>query len=146
MTFSLHLRPHRRPVPGSINGRARRRSLTHIVFGLLIFIALLVGSSFLLVWLALLFAQGLPAITQDLANLTCDCIRDEDEEGSSGRIPKLMPGLSSRTFSRCSFAKNMYAERPRLGAFGSATVSLEVAVIVELAYPSSSSRHRDPWS
>jgi hypothetical protein len=33
--------------------------------------------------------------------------------------PNLMPGLSSRTFSRCSLAKNMYADRPRLGALGS---------------------------
>ena len=35
-----------------------------------------------------------------------------------------MPGLSSRTFSRCSLAKNMYADRPRLGALGSALVSV----------------------
>jgi hypothetical protein len=35
-------------------------------------------------------------------------------------LPNLMPGLSSRTFSRCSLAKNMYADRPRLGALGSA--------------------------
>ena len=33
--------------------------------------------------------------------------------------PKLMPGLSFLTLSRCSLAKNMYAERPRLGALGS---------------------------
>jgi hypothetical protein len=35
-------------------------------------------------------------------------------------LPNLIPGLSSRTFSRCSLAKNMYADRPRLGALGSA--------------------------
>lgn len=34
-------------------------------------------------------------------------------------IPKAIPGFSDRTFSRCSLAKNMYAERPRFGAFGS---------------------------
>ena len=39
-------------------------------------------------------------------------------------IPKAMPGLSSRTWSRLSLAKNMYAERPRLGALGSATGQL----------------------
>jgi hypothetical protein len=43
---------------------------------------------------------------------TCDGPR-------SVNSPNLMPGLSSRTFSRCSLAKNMYAERPRLGALGS---------------------------
>merc|ERR1712000_347232 len=49
---------------------------------------------------------------------TVDCIHCKQD-----RIlptwPKLMPGFSSRTFSRCSLAKNMYAERPRLGALGS---------------------------
>ena len=39
---------------------------------------------------------------------------------TGGVIPKLIPGFSSLTLSRCSFAKNMYAERPRLGALGSA--------------------------
>lgn len=43
-----------------------------------------------------------------------------------------MPGFSSRTFSRCSLAKNMYAERPRLGALGS------VATL--------SARHSDTWA
>lgn len=35
-------------------------------------------------------------------------------------LPNEIPGFSSRTFSRLSLAKNMYAERPRLGALGSA--------------------------
>ena len=34
-------------------------------------------------------------------------------------LPNLIPGLSSRTLSRLSLAKNMYADRPRLGALGS---------------------------
>lgn len=39
-------------------------------------------------------------------------------------LPNLIPGFSSRTFSRWSLAKNMYAERPRLGALGSGSVSI----------------------
>lgn len=35
-----------------------------------------------------------------------------------------MPGFSSRTRSRFSLAKNMYADNPRLGALGSGQVSL----------------------
>lgn len=34
-------------------------------------------------------------------------------------IPKAIPGFSLRTLSRCSLAKNMYADNERFGALGS---------------------------
>jgi len=43
--------------------------LTSVVFGLLIFVALLISLSFCLVWLTLLLAQCLPSISKDLADL-----------------------------------------------------------------------------
>lgn len=49
---------------------SKDKRYTHIVLGLLVFVALLVGSGLLLVWLTLLLAQGLPSVTEDLADLT----------------------------------------------------------------------------
>jgi hypothetical protein len=65
-------RPHHHPGPWrkSVTVSVRVVGSTYIVLGLLILIALLVGSGLLLIWLALLLAQSLPAITQDLADLT----------------------------------------------------------------------------
>ena len=88
---------------------AHRLFSTYVVGCLLIFIPLLVLSSLGLIWSTLLVIQCLPSLAEDLADLTC-----KSSASAGGKqmvpcrfIPKLMPGFSSRTFSRCSFAKNM---------------------------------------
>jgi hypothetical protein len=43
---------------------------THIVLGLLIFISLLVSCGLLLIGLSLLLGEGLPSVTENLADLT----------------------------------------------------------------------------
>lgn len=97
--------------------------MAYVVLGLLVLVSLLVCSGLLLIWLTLLLAEGLPLVTKDLADLTCGMLELANLKGGVlGRsIPKLMPGFSSLTLSRFSLAKNMYAERPRLGALGSAS-------------------------
>ena len=45
---------------------------THIVASLFTLVALLVGLGFGLIWLALLRVEGLPAFTEDLADLACN--------------------------------------------------------------------------
>lgn len=97
--------------------------VAHIVFGLLVFVAFLVSSGLLLIWLALLLAQGLPSVTKDFANLTYNIMSADHLGLGALSLPKLIPGFSSRTLSRWSLAKNMYAERPRLGALGSRKIS-----------------------
>ena len=103
-------RPHRhrrRPVACQL-GQCYAGKCAHLVLGLLILVSLLVGRSLVLVWDALLLVQGLPSVTKDLADLTCSrvsaCVGVTMFRPA---IPKLMPGFSSRTFSRCSLAKNM---------------------------------------
>jgi hypothetical protein len=59
-------------------------------------------------------------------------VRVGSKTAEKTNIPNLIPGLSSRTFSRCSLAKNMYAERPRLGALGSIESVKELADAREL--------------
>lgn len=89
---------------------AHRLFSTYVVASLLILVALLVLSSLGLIRSALLVVQSLPSLTEDLANLACDRVLVETEGIVLHRrssIPKLMPGFSSRTFSRCSLAKNM---------------------------------------
>lgn len=44
--------------------------LTHVVLGLLLFVSLLVSSSLGLIWCSLLLGQGLPLVSEDLADLT----------------------------------------------------------------------------
>ena len=82
----------------------------YVVGLLLILVSLLVGSSLGLIRGALLLAQSLPALTEDLADLawregseTCQMPRNKN----TVNLPKETPGFSSRTFSRCSLAKNM---------------------------------------
>jgi hypothetical protein len=79
----------------------------HIVLGLLILVSLLVGSGLFLIWLTLLLGQSLPSITEDFANLAYKVMSSCPVILGSMNLPKLIPGFSSRTFSRCSFAKNM---------------------------------------
>ena len=85
---------------------------TYLVSLLLVLVTLLVGSSLGLVGTTLLIVESLPALTKNLAHLTCRggmvLVK-----GGSGTVysrcclPNEIPGFSSRTFSRCSFAKNM---------------------------------------
>lgn len=79
------------------------------VGGLLLLVTLLVSGSLGLVRGLLLLVQGLPPLTEDLADLACEsqsnahCEAVREVEYS----PNLMPGFSSRTLSRVSLAKNM---------------------------------------
>lgn len=57
-----------------------------------------------------------------------------------GYLPNAMPGFSDLTFSRCSLAKNMYAERPRLGALGSSHHMNRSAIAHHEVYPIASER------
>jgi hypothetical protein len=82
------------------------------ICGLLFLVALLVGGGLGLVWSALLVAEGLPLLTEELADLTCRGVLVKLDAFFTAymardSLPNLMPGLSSRTFSRCSLAKNM---------------------------------------
>ena len=91
-----------------------------VVAGFFILITLLIGLGLGLIGGTLFLTQGLPAFSEDLANLTYKRIGISPVHGlDKNALPKLMPGFSSRTVSRCSLAKNMYAERLRLGALGS---------------------------
>jgi hypothetical protein len=68
----LTRRHHHRRRPGRVvrpTVHQRDWEITHVVLGLLIFVSLLVGSGLLLIWLALLLAQGLPFVTEHLADL-----------------------------------------------------------------------------
>jgi len=81
-----------------------------VVGSLLILIALFVLSSLGLIGSALLVVQGLPSLTKNLADLACNSTRQFRTiklVWIQSSVPKLMPGFSSRTFSRCSLAKNM---------------------------------------
>ena len=49
-------------------------SNTHSIFGLLIFVSLLVSSGLLLVRLALLLTKSLPLVAENLANLPCESV------------------------------------------------------------------------
>ena len=89
------------------------------VGSLLLLVALLVGGSLGVVGRLLLLAQALPLLAEKLADLTCDRSAYHTHANEEHNIPNLMPGLSSRTLSRWSLAKNMYAESGLLGALGS---------------------------
>lgn len=127
---SIHRLPHRHS-PGSSRLAREGRSLrvgvdTCVVAGLLALITLLVGFGLGLVRLTLLSRERLPFFTEDLANLAWMhplyqlVTRGREESLARASFsPKVMPGFSLRTLSRCSLAKNIYAERPRLGALGS---------------------------
>lgn len=81
---------------------------TYGIGGLLLFVALLVGSSLGLIGSALLVGQSLPLLSKKLADLTCALLVLSMRKWlSDANSPNLMPGLSSRTFSRCSLAKNI---------------------------------------
>lgn len=79
---------------------------TYLVSGLLLLVALLVGSGLGLVRLALLLGESLPLLTEQLADLTCKTL-DMSKQGTRNDLPNLIPGFSSRTLSRVSLAKNM---------------------------------------
>ena len=95
------------------------RNGTYVVAGLLIFIALFVGLSLIFIWTALRLAQCLPPLSEQFSNLSCRLISILSPPSLGNNLPNEMPGFSSRTTSRCSLAKNMYADKPRLGALGS---------------------------
>lgn len=80
----------------------------YLVGLLLILIPLLVRGSLGLVGSALLVVQCLPSLTKDLADLAyVDISTALLNTMMGGSSPKEIPGFSSRTFSRCSLAKNM---------------------------------------
>jgi hypothetical protein len=114
-----------------------------LVSGLLGLVALLVDAGLLVVRLALLVGELLPLLPENLANVACGGQRD-GRDGSIRYIPNLMPGFSSRTLSRLSLAKNMYADRPRFGALGSGALVEERRLKGE-TYPSCASAS-SPWS
>ena len=58
---------------------------THIVLGFLIFVALLVSGGLLLIWLALLFAECLPLVTEHLSDLACRAISMSDPAKSEAQ-------------------------------------------------------------
>ncbi len=83
---------------------------THSVAGLLALIALFVRLGLPLVRLTLFGVECLPSLSEDLADLAYihACMSAAARaQGNMGDVPKLMPGFSSLTFSRCSLAKNM---------------------------------------
>ena len=110
------MRPRPNNVPGSVAHGV-------VVCRFFLFIALFVGLSLGLVRFTLLWVQGLPFLAQNLADLACDAhgVGQLLERPTDVRkhVPKLIPSFSARTVSRLSFAKNMYADKPRLGALGS---------------------------
>jgi hypothetical protein len=88
--------------------RWRCRGLTYGSVGsLLLLVTLLVGLGLGIVGLLLLVAEGLPLLTELLADLAWKMLVTRLEECHRRNIPNLMPGLSSRTLSRWSLAKNM---------------------------------------
>lgn len=81
---------------------------THSSVGsLLLLVPLLVGGSLRLVRGLLLLVEALPLLSEKLADLACDMSVTANQQGERRNIPNLMPGLSSRTLSRVSLAKNM---------------------------------------
>lgn len=83
---------------------------THSVAGLIAFIALLVDLGLCLIRLTLFGVECLPSLSENFANLAFGQARTSAVARAPGNIvdiPKLMPGFSSLTFSRCSLAKNM---------------------------------------
>lgn len=85
----------------------RLRSTYGSVGSLLLLVTLLVGLGLGVVGLLLLVAEGLPLLTELLANLAWKMSVVLSVEWKQHNIPNLIPGLSSRTLSRCSLAKNM---------------------------------------
>jgi hypothetical protein len=78
------------------------------VGGLLLLVALLVGLGLGVVGLLVLLAKGLPLLSELLADLACNMsVSWRQKRIDESNIPNLIPGLSSRTLSRCSLAKNM---------------------------------------
>lgn len=57
-----------------------------MIAGLLVLVTLLVGSGLGLVGLTLFLVQGLPSLTQNLADLTC---RRDDEHQHDGRKERI---------------------------------------------------------
>ena len=84
--------------------------MTHSVAGFFALIARFVRLSLGFVGLALLLIESLPAFTKDFANLACVTKTSSAVTARWDRVmllPKVIPGFSSLTFSRCSLAKNM---------------------------------------
>ena len=65
--------PPPRPEPGDLLASVQvlSRYATYLVSGLLLLVALLVGSGLGLEGSLLLLIEGLPLLTEDLANITC---------------------------------------------------------------------------
>lgn len=87
-----------------------KRKTTYVIARFLILVALLVGLGFRLVRLALFHVQSLPSFAEHFAHLAWNAepLAAAPHPGTRGRrVPKLMPGFSSLTLSRCSLAKNM---------------------------------------
>ncbi|GAO47673.1 hypothetical protein G7K_1872-t1 [Saitoella complicata NRRL Y-17804] len=88
------------------------------ILSLRLLIPLLIRGSLRLVWLLVFCGEAVPALTEDLADLACRT-SEQGKREEWENIPKVTSGFSVRTTSRLSAAKNMYAERERLGALGS---------------------------
>lgn len=66
---------------------------TYLVSGLLFLVALLVSSSLGLVRLALLLVQGLPLLTEKLADLTCEWLGKGIEMSKGRKLTELDAGV-----------------------------------------------------